>query len=154
MYPKLLIIIRNNQFWVQDINFRVFSLKRMPKKQISRSGICHHQQQKCYRNPFFCHFKPPKEYGRHCHRYLGKVKFFWGNLDHKQVPKMRLLFRAGFKSPPPSCRVKPKYFLLNIYMQSAQHLCRSCATPTLKLCNFQVKTSKNYFNYTENNSLQ
>ena len=31
--------------------------------------------QKFYRNPFFRHFKPPKEYGRHCHRYLGKVKF-------------------------------------------------------------------------------
>ena len=25
---------------------------------------------------------------------------FLGHLDHKKVPKMRLLFRAGIKSPP------------------------------------------------------
>ena len=43
------------------------------------------------------HFETPKEYGRHCHRYLGKIEFFMGHLDHKKVPKMRILFRASFK---------------------------------------------------------
>ena len=40
---------------------------------------------------------------------------FLGHLDHKKVPKMRLLFRAGIKSPP-SCRVKwvktPELFII------------------------------------------
>ena len=36
------------------------------------------RQQKCFRNPFLGHFETLKEYRSHCHRYLGKVKFFRG----------------------------------------------------------------------------
>ena len=43
------------------------------------------------RNPFLGHFEPPKEYGRHCHRYLGKVNFF-GSIGSKKVPKRQFSF--------------------------------------------------------------
>ena len=50
------------------------------------------RQQKCNWNPLVGFFEPLKEYGRHCHRYLGKVKFIWVQLDHKKVPKMQFFF--------------------------------------------------------------
>ena len=42
--------------------FYSFLPQKRPKKWISRSGICHHKKQKCYRNPFFRHFNPPKNF--------------------------------------------------------------------------------------------
>ena len=44
--------------------------------RISRSKFWSHWWQKCYRYPFLGHFETPKECGRYCHRYLGKVIFF------------------------------------------------------------------------------
>ena len=95
--------------------------------------------------PFFCHFKPPKEYGRHCHRYLRKVKFFWVIWITKEVPKTLFLFRAGFKSPPSTCRVNnfPIYkrlVLLKVHLYLTTSLTASLvnitleALPSTKLC--------------------
>ena len=61
-----------------------FSLHYNFKNQISKSGICHCQQQKCYRNPFFCHFKPEKDYDRHPHRFIAKVNFLGLNWTKKK----------------------------------------------------------------------
>ena len=55
-------------------------IQKRLKKWILWSGNCHHWQQKCYRNPFFGRFETPKGYGRHHHRFLGKVKFFQLNI--------------------------------------------------------------------------
>ena len=54
---------------------------------------------KCFRNPFFGHFNPHKEYGRPCHRYFGKVNFFWVIWITKRCQKTRFLFRGALKAP-------------------------------------------------------
>ena len=61
------------RFWIQIVF--ILALK-WPKKRIFGSEFWARQQQKCYRNLFLGHFETPKDYGRHCHRYLGNVKFF------------------------------------------------------------------------------
>ena len=85
---------------------------KSPKKHIFRSKFWSHQRQKCYRNLFLCHFETPKEYGRHLHRYLGKVKFFWDQLDHKNVPKTEFFLRGGFWKMNNLCRRFKNAFLL------------------------------------------
>ena len=80
-----------------DINFSHFSLKKDQKKRISRSGFCHCQQQKCYRNLFFRHIKPLKGYVRYPHRFIGKVKLFGLNWTPKKLP---FLFRVALQKPP------------------------------------------------------
>ena len=61
------------------ISILVILASKKAQKQIARSRICHHQQQKCYRNPFFCHFQ--------------------------KVLKLPFLFGRALKDPP-TCRVK------------------------------------------------
>ena len=63
-------------------------------------------KQKCYRNSFLGHFEILKEYGRHCHRYFGKVKYFWVIWITKWCHKQDFV-QGGFKRPPsPNGRVK------------------------------------------------
>ena len=84
----------------------ILALKR-PKKRIFGSKFWSHRRQKCYRNPFLGHFETPKEYGRHCHRYLGKVKFFRVIWITKRCQKCDFCSGRALKAPP-SCRVNRK----------------------------------------------
>ena len=59
-----------------------------------------HWRQKCYRNPFLGHFETPKEYGRHCHSYLGKVKFFRVNWITKMYQKRNFSLGRAESAPP------------------------------------------------------
>ena len=97
MCQKLLIIISNIQFWVWDTNFSHFSPKKA-KKTHFRIRIFVLPTTKCYRNPFFGYFEPPKEYGGVRHRYLGKVKFFRVNWITKRGQKCDFWVGA-FKAP-------------------------------------------------------
>ena len=97
MCQKSLIIIGNNYFWVFVFNFCHFSPKK-GENNISRSEFQSCQRQKCYRNPFSGQFEPLKEYGRHCHRYSGKV-IFLGSIGSQKCAK-NAIFKA-FKAPHP-----------------------------------------------------
>ena len=77
-------------FWIPIVF--ILALKR-PKNRIFGSKFWARRRQKCYRNPFLGHFETPKEYGSHCHRYVGKVKFFRVIWITKRCQKC-------FKSPP------------------------------------------------------
>ena len=77
----------------------IFASKKA-KKKIFGSGNCLRRRQKCYRNPFFGCFEPPKGYERHPHRFLGKVKFF-------QLSFIGFRGHNWVKRPPPTAdRVK------------------------------------------------
>ena len=64
------------------------------------------KRQKCYRNPFLGPFETPKEYGRHCHRYLGKVKFFRVIWITKRCQKCDFCLGRALKAPPLMVRLK------------------------------------------------
>ena len=57
-------------------------------------------RQKCYRNPFLGHFETLKEYGRHCYRYMGKVKFFRAIWITKRCQKRDFCSGRALKAPP------------------------------------------------------
>ena len=86
--------------------FQPFQPQKRPINHISRSKFWSRRRQKCYRNPFFGIFEPPKEYGGLCHRYLGKVKFFRVNWITKRGRKCDFHQGRAFKAPPPYGRVK------------------------------------------------
>ena len=65
-----------------------------------RSEFWAHRRQKCYKNPFLGPFETPKEYGRHCHRYLGKVKFF-GTFGSQKGAKNAIFVQGGALKAPP-----------------------------------------------------
>ena len=69
--PVELKVSKNGIFWAKNL-FQ----KNFPRLFLSPNQSWARRQQKCYRNPFLGQFETPKEYGRHCHRYLEKVKFF------------------------------------------------------------------------------
>ena len=109
MWQKLLIIISNNQFWVLDTNYSHFSPKKA-KKTNFRIRILVPPTTKMLQKPLFLPFQAPKRVWEALSQIFGKSQIFSGHLDHKKVPKTRLLFGAGIKSPP-SCRVKKSGFL-------------------------------------------
>ena len=45
--------------------------------------------------PLFFHFKPPKGYDRHPHRFVGKV-IFWAQLDPKKSAEIAIYVQGGF----------------------------------------------------------
>ena len=96
MYQKLLIIIRNNQFRVQDISFRQFSFNKGQNLKIQYLSL---PPTKMLQKPLFCLFKPPKEHGRHCHRYLGIVTFFW-SIGSQKGAKNVIFLQGGHLKPP------------------------------------------------------
>ena len=111
-----------NLFWVLNINF------------------CHFSPQKWYRNPLLGHFVPPKEYGRHCHRYLGKFKFF-GSIGSQKVAKKNC--------PPAICRVKKMWknivILVDIEVVCTINLPNSSNiqnAPTIRLMNHRLEIKK------------
>ena len=63
MYPKLLVIIRNNQFLVQDNNFSHFSLKKGKKKQFLDPEIGTADNKNAVKTPFFAILSPQKDMG-------------------------------------------------------------------------------------------
>ena len=77
----------------------ILALKR-PKNCIFGSEFWSRRRQKCYRDPFLGHFETPKEYGRHCHRYLGKVKFFRDIWITKRCQKRDFCSGGALKAPP------------------------------------------------------
>ena len=85
-------------FWIPIVFILV--LKR-PKNCIFGSKYWACWRQKCYRNPFLGPFETPKEFGRHCHRYLGKVKFFWVIWITKRWQKREFCSGGALKAPPP-----------------------------------------------------
>ena len=99
MCLKLLIIIRDNQFQVLDINFSHFSPKKA-KKTHFQIRILVPPMTKLLQKPFFGIFEPPKEYGGLRHRYLGKVKFFRVNWITKRGQKCDFHQGRAFKAPP------------------------------------------------------
>ena len=48
-------------------------------------------------------------YGRHCHSYLGKIKFFWVNWITKMFQKRNFSSGWAESGPPASCRVNSLY---------------------------------------------
>ena len=54
---------------------------------------------KMLQKPLFLPFQAPKRVWEALSQIFGKSQIFLGHLDHKKVPKMQLLFRAGIKSP-------------------------------------------------------
>ena len=50
-------------------------------------------------------FEPLKEYGRHCHRYLGKVNFF-GSIGSQKFAKNAIFLQGGQNLPTAIRRVK------------------------------------------------
>ena len=80
---------------------RLYSIR----SSIFRSKFWAGWRQKCYRNPFLDHFETPKECGRHCHRYLGKVKFFRVIWITKRCQKRDFCSGRALKAPPPYGRV-------------------------------------------------
>ena len=93
---KLVIIISNNLFWVLNTNFSHLRPKK-GQKTTFWIQILVPPPKICHKNIFSHQFETPKEYGRHFHRYLGKVKIFqiiWN------VPKTQFLFREALKSSP------------------------------------------------------
>ena len=92
------------------------------KNSIFRSEFWSCQWQKWYRNPFSGHFETPKEYWRHCHIYLGKVKFFGGDLDQKSCQKCDFSSGGGaLNALPPYGRVNKNTIHIFI-LKEKEHL--------------------------------
>ena len=66
------------------------------------------------RNLFLGHFETPKEYGRHCHRYLGKVKYFWVIWITKRCQKRDFCSGGGLKAPPNTQLSPPRSVRVNL----------------------------------------
>ena len=62
------------------------------------------QSKKCYKNLFFRHLEPPKEYGRVCHRYIGKVMKF--GLYRIIICRSNCHFSVGGAENAPPLQVK------------------------------------------------
>merc|ERR1712240_654237 len=77
----------------------ILALKR-PKNHIFGSEFWSRRRLKCYRNPFLGHFETPKVYGRHCHSYLVKVKFFRVNWITKMYQKRNFSSGRAESAPP------------------------------------------------------
>ena len=92
-------------FWIPIL---VILAPKSPKIHISKFKFWSYWQQKWYRNPFLGHIEPPKEYGRHCHRYLGKFKLFWVNWITKRYQKRNFSSGWAFKAPLPLAGLRQK----------------------------------------------
>ena len=94
------------------IQILVILASKSQKKFISRFKFWYCWQQKCYRNPFLGHLEPPKEYGRHCHRYLVWEKsIFFGSIGSQKGAKNAIFLQGGQNLPPAICRVNFIVFL-------------------------------------------
>ena len=141
MCQNLLIIIGTIHFGFLISTLVILAPKKQ-KKHISRFKFWSCRQQKCYRNPVLGHFVPPKEYGRHYHRYLGKFKFF-GSIGSQKVAKKNC--------PPAICRVKKMWknivILVDIEVVCTINLPNSSIiqnAPTIRLMNHRLEIKKDF----------
>ena len=95
---KLLIITGTICFGF-CIPILVILAPKKAKKTHFRIQILVSLTKKCYRNPYLGYLEPPKEYRRHCHRYLGKVIFFV-SIGSKKGAK-NAIFLQGWQNLPP-----------------------------------------------------
>ena len=78
----------------------VILASKKAKKQILWSGNWYHWQQKCFKNPFFHHFEPPKGYVIcHIDMYIGKVTMF--GLFRIIIFRSNCHFSVGGRNTPP-----------------------------------------------------
>ena len=96
MYPKLLIIIRENQFLVQDINFSHFCHKKRPKKTNLKIQNLSPPTKKLIQKPLFRYFM----IGILIDLQYRKSQIFWAQLDQKLVLKLPILFGGGKLKAP------------------------------------------------------
>ena len=107
---KLLIITGTICFGF-CIPILVILAPKKTKKTHFRIQILVSLTKKCYRNPYLGYLEPPKEYRRHCHRYLGKVIFFVSIGSKKRCQKRN--FSSGLAESAPLPFSISKHFTIS-----------------------------------------
>jgi len=102
---KMMIIIVNNLFWDLDINFSHCSPKKGQKNIFQDSNFGLADNKNAIETLLNVILSLRKRYGRHCHRYLGKVKFL-GSIGSQKGAKTQFFFRGVRIYPLPFVGLK------------------------------------------------
>ena len=106
MYPKLLIIIRNNQFCVQDTTFSQFRFKKGQKTEFYDPEIVTADNKNAIETPFLVVSRPQKGMGGITIGFQEKSNFF-SSISLDLGVKIAVFPQGGRLTPPPTAdRVK------------------------------------------------
>ena len=114
MYPKLLIIIRNNQFCVQDTTFSQFRFKKGQKNEFYDPEIVTADNKNAIETPFLVVLRPQKGMGGITIGFQEKSNFF-SSISLDLGVKIAVFPQGGRLTPPPTAgRVKMQLDILKI----------------------------------------
>ena len=101
MYPKLFIIIRNNQFCVQDTTFSQFRFKKGQKTEFYDPEIVTADNKNAIETPFLVVLRPQKGMGGITIGFQEKSNFF-NSISLDLGVKIAVFPQGGRLTPPPT----------------------------------------------------